>query len=313
MSALLVGPTPTPLPVVGTPWAEGRLGRRGRPALLFGTMFEDAAVEIAAFTERERVLAVASAGDVALALAAAGHRVTAVDVNPAQIAYVGERLWGGPRRVGQADRLLALGRRVLAPAGWGRARLARLSVLDERHEQVAEWRRLTTGASGAALRALLAPAALRLGYRRPFAALAGPLGRALPARIERGLARHPNRSNPFARLLFTGQAPAPVDLDGAAARAVTLAVDDVAAHLEAAPAGSYDAFALSNVLDGAPGGYRARLLAAVRRAAAPGAVVVLRTLLPARGPRSAADAAAAERDRALIWGGLTIAPAEELR
>ncbi|HEV7758334.1 MAG TPA: DUF3419 family protein [Acidimicrobiales bacterium] len=311
MTALLVGAAPAPVSTSAptTPWAAGRLGRRGRPALLFGTMYEDAAIEAGAFRGRERVLAIASAGDVALALAAAGHVVTAVDVNPVQIAYVGERLWGGPRRPGQADRLLALGRRVLAPAGWHRGRLARLSALDAGAEQVAEWHRLTTGVSGAALRALLAPAALGLGYRRPFAALAGPLAHDLPARIERGLARHPNRGNPFAPLLFTGRPPAPVGLDGAAARAVTLVVDDVAAHLEAVPPRSYDAFALSNVLDGAPAGYRHRLRAAVRRAAAPGAVVVLRTLLPAS---SAAPAAAAERDRSLIWGGLTIATAEEL-
>ncbi|WP_354644728.1 DUF3419 family protein [Kitasatospora camelliae] len=92
----------------GTPWSEGRLlaGPAGRPRILFGRMYEDPAVELAAFPPGSRVLCIASAGDTAAALAAAGHEVTALDLNPAQLAYARARLEGGaPARTGTAERL----------------------------------------------------------------------------------------------------------------------------------------------------------------------------------------------------------------
>lgn len=287
-----------------TPWAAGRLHGGGSATLLFGRMFEDPVVELTALRDRPRVLSIASAGDVATALAAAGHDVSAIDINPIQIAYVQQRLDGGPVRTGQADRLLAAGRGVLRAAGWSRRRLERLAAMSDPAAQVDEWRRLTSGPSGAALRALLVPSALRLGYRDDFARSIANLRHDLPRRIEQGMAVHGNAQNPWAQLLLTGRWPTPyaAATPRRAVGSLRLEVADVATHLEGVPAGSYDGFALSNVLDGAPAGYRQRLMAAVDHAAAPGAVVVLRTL--ATG--SVSEKAAAIRDRALLWGGLQI-------
>ena len=250
------------------------------------------------------MLSIASAGDVAMALTAAGHDVSAIDINPIQIAYVQQRLDGGPVRSGQADRVLAAGRGVLRAAGWSRRRLERLAAMSDPAAQVDEWRRLTSGPSGAALRALLVPSALRLGYRDDFARSIANLRHDLPRRIEQGMAVHGNAPNPWAQLLLTGRWPTPsaAATPRRAVGSLRLEVADVATHLEGVPAGSYDGFALSNVLDGAPAGYRQRLMAAVDHAAAPGAVVVLRTL--ATG--SVSEKAAAIRDRALLWGGLQI-------
>ena len=55
---------------------------------------------------------------------------------------------------------------------------------------------------------------------------------------------------------------------------------------------------------GASESYRVRLFRGVQHAAAPGAVVILRSL---SGPRSAADAAWAARDRAPLWGSISVA------
>ena len=64
------------------PWLRG-----SGPRVLFGRMYEDPEIELAAFAPGSRVLAIASAGDTAAALAQAGHQVTAIDINPAQLEY----------------------------------------------------------------------------------------------------------------------------------------------------------------------------------------------------------------------------------
>lgn len=80
-----------------TPWAAGRMRGAGDARLLFGTMYEDAAIEDEAFTDRSSVFAIAAAGDTALRLAGTDRHVTAVDVNGAQVEYVRDRLQGAPR------------------------------------------------------------------------------------------------------------------------------------------------------------------------------------------------------------------------
>ncbi|MFJ9847463.1 DUF3419 family protein [Kitasatospora sp. NPDC101155] len=294
-----------------TPWADGRLLslQPRRPGVLFGRMYEDPGVDLAAFPPPgARVLCIASAGDTAAALAAAGHQVTAVDVNPAQLAYARARLTtGAPAATGAAERLLALGRAAAATAlpAWRPAALERFLRLDDPAAQARHWHRHLDGPG---LRLLLGAAL------RPAGALAGGLHPAfravlprrfdtvLRARLARGFARHPNADNPWAWRLLLGR-----ELPGAGrvgrelpggGPPVRLLHGDVVEHLERSPAAAYDAVTLSNVLDGPDPAFARRLRAAVRHAVRPGGIAVLRSI---REPGPAGPGAAAE-DRCPLWG-----------
>ena len=61
------------------------------------------------------------------------------DINPAQIDYVRRRLDGQAPERGSADRLVALGVRVLASLGWHRARLEQFCAMDDVRRQAIEW------------------------------------------------------------------------------------------------------------------------------------------------------------------------------
>jgi S-adenosylmethionine:diacylglycerol 3-amino-3-carboxypropyl transferase len=74
-------------------------------------MHEDAAVDEALLADADRVFAIASAGDTALRLASRGRQVTAVDVHPAQVAYVRARPREG-RKCSAASTI------YLRPRGW---------------------------------------------------------------------------------------------------------------------------------------------------------------------------------------------------
>ena len=277
-----------------TAWTTGRLIGPGAPRLIFGRMYEDPEVEMRALPHG-RVLAIASAGDVAFALAAAGRDIVAVDVNQAQVDYVRARIDGSPPRRGQAGRYLSVAARTLPLLGLGRMRLERFFEMDDPAAQLKEWRRIAGSRFRAGLAVAFGPL-LRLAYRGDLAGVLPPgFALHLELRLERGFGIHPNRTNPVARSLFGLPAPTSVP------SRIEVQHAEVVDFLRAQPAGAFDGFAFSNVTDGAPAGFRAELLTAARRVARPGAVAVLRTL---GSPRDGADSDRAASDRALIWGGI---------
>ena len=280
-----------------TPWAGGRFDQRTGPRrLLFGQMYEDPEVELRAFSPGAPVFCIASAGDTALALGTR-HPVTAVDINPVQLAYARERMGGAPARVGSAERLLSFGRALLPLAGWHRRELATFLAFDAVEPQLAFWReRLDTRRFHTGLDLLLSVTGLRSIYASPFLqVLPRHFGRVMRARMERCFSRHPNASNPYARVLLLGE-PLPAPPPG---QGIDLVCADAAAYLESCKPGTYGGFTLSNVLDGAPPEYRERLLAAVERAARPGAVRVLRSF---GEPPGASPTNAPGEDRSMLWG-----------
>jgi S-adenosylmethionine:diacylglycerol 3-amino-3-carboxypropyl transferase len=262
-------------------------------------MYEDSSLELTLFEPGRRVFCIASAGCTALALAARGDDVTAVDLNPAQVAYVAARAKGTPVREGRADHGFRRLRRLGALVGWSRPTLERFCALDDPDDQLRFWRdRLDTRRLRAALAAFLRPLVLRRVFARPFVEVL-PTGfdRILHARLERGFSRHANRSNPYAAQLLLGRHRAPK------ASTLTVAQGDAAEFLERCAPGSFHAFSLSNVLDGASPRYGERLMAAVHHAAAPGAVVILRSF---GEPQTEDEARRAADERSLIWGSVRV-------
>jgi S-adenosylmethionine:diacylglycerol 3-amino-3-carboxypropyl transferase len=290
-------------------WAQGRFDRgTGPKKVLFGRMYEDASIELAAFRPGGRIFCIASAGCTAFRLAPR-HEVVAVDLNPAQLAYAERRIAGEPMVRGAAERLMSFGRALLPLAGWWPSRLRAFLDLERPAEQAAYWRRhLDTSRLRAAMGILFSRPLLRTAYAAPLLACLPPhFGGVVRARMERGFATHPNRTNRYARALLLGELgdePAP-----AAAGGIRLVHADAAAYLEAVPEGSFDGFTLSNILDGVEDSYRARLFGAVKRAAAPDAVVVLRSF---GAPPTALPTNRAREDRSMLWGIVDVKPAASL-
>jgi S-adenosylmethionine:diacylglycerol 3-amino-3-carboxypropyl transferase len=292
-----------------TAWAAGRLDARGGPSrLLFGHMHEDASIEAAAFRQGGRVFCIASAGCTAMELSRQ-HDVVAVDINSVQVAYAASRFAGGRSRRGAAERVMGFWRAFAPAAGWTRSRVMEFLDLDDPAEQIVFFHRhLDTARFRAAMDLILSRALLEAVYAKPFLRrLPLDFGRVMRGRFERSFARHSNRRNPFARALLLGK-----HTDGdppLEARAIRLAHSDAADFLEKEPAGTFDGFALSNILDGATDVYRRRLLAAVKRAAAPDAAVVLRSFSE---PDDPSGAALAGEDRAMLWGIVQVKQASAL-
>jgi len=282
------------------PWRRGRFHGSGPPQLLFGHMWEDPTLECRHFPPGARIFAIASAGCTARTLSAHGCHVTAVDLNPTQLAYAQSR---GPQRPGAADRGLALLRRLAPLAGWSTTHLETFLHLADPAAQLPYWRQhLDTARFRFALDTLLGPRVLRLFYRSPLLAqLPANFGAVLRQRLERGFARHPNRHNPYLHCLFAGvPVPSPDPL-----LPIAWHHADAADFLLAAPRHSFNGLTLSNILDGAPPAYAARLHQAIAHAAVPGAPVLLRSFAE---PRTPLAAALATEDRALLWGQLTVPP-----
>lgn len=293
---------------VAAPWQSGRLDGRSRAGtLLFGRMHEDWSIEASVFPPGGRVLCIASAGCTAMALASRGDRVTAVDINPAQVAYVRARLAGAPPTLGRVERLLQTGRRAVRWLGWNETDLRAFLMLESPIEQARFWReRLDTGLWKAALRCVLHPFTLRIAYASCLLrALPPRFDRVVRRRLERGWANHSNRANPYAWRLLLGYGPPEEDSTTQSAKhpEVSLICADVADYLEHCGPASFDAFSLSNILDGAEPQYRERLLLAVRRAAAPEALLVLRSFAE---PQTEDEDSLAARDRALLWGSVRL-------
>ena len=282
-----------------TPWGAGRFDAKVGPRrILFGRMYEDAAIEQAAFPAGGHVLCIASAGCTAMALAPR-HRVTAVDINPVQLAYAERRVAGGAAQIGSAERLVGFGRRLMAPFGWRRPTLEVFLELEDPAEQITFWnRRLNTVGFRLATDLLFSLAWLRLVYAAPFLQILPPrFGQVMRARLERCWKTHPNRTNAYAQALLLGQPHKPPSLP--ARHPIRLVCTDAASFLESCPPASFDAFTLSNILDGAPDSYRDRLLTAVRRTGSPESLVILRSFAE---PRSDSSTNLAARDRSMLWG-----------
>jgi len=288
-----------------TAWERGRFDARAGPGkLLFGRMYEDAAIELSALAPGGRVLCIASAGCTAMRLAPA-HRVVAIDINPVQLAYAERRFAGAPMVRGAAERVMAFGRTFAALVGWPERRVREFLDLDDPVEQIAFYRRrLDTRRFRALFDGLFSLVALRAIYSPSLLGfLPRRLGPVLRGRMERCFARHANRGNQLLRALLLGE---PADeAPPLEARQIRLVRADAAAFLEAEPAGSFDGFTLSNILDGAGEDYRRRLLAAVQRAAAPGAVMVLRSF---GEPPPGLDTNRAADDRSMLWGIVEVSP-----
>jgi S-adenosylmethionine:diacylglycerol 3-amino-3-carboxypropyl transferase len=292
-----------------TVWERGRLDARVGPRqVLFGRMYEDASIELDAFRPGSRILCIASAGCTAMKLAP-HHEVVAVDINPVQLDYAARRIHGDPGFRGRAERVMDFARFFAPLAGWYPSRVRAFVELDDPAEQMELWQRqLNTWRFRAALDVLFSVTALRSVYSSPLLDfLPKRLGAVMRRRMERCFSRHPNRSNPYARSLLLGELssePPPPE-----ATNIRLVHADAAGFLESQAPGSFDGFTLSNILDGADEAYRQKLIAAVKRAAAPDAVTVLRSF----GEQSAdSPANRAADDRAMLWGSVLVRTAAEL-
>jgi S-adenosylmethionine:diacylglycerol 3-amino-3-carboxypropyl transferase len=292
-----------------TAWEGGRLdARRGPRQVLFGRMYEDPAIELSAFRPGSRVFCIASAGCTAMKLAPL-HEVVAADINPVQLAYAERRFDGDPGGRGRAEHIMDFMRFFGPLAGWWPARVRAFLELDEPGEQAEFWRReLNTRRFRASVDALFSVTALRSVYAPRFLDfLPRRLGSVMRGRMQRCFVRHPNRTNLYARALLLGElsseSPPPQAKD------IQLVHADAADFLENATAASFDAFTLSNILDGADSDYQQRLCAAVRHAAAPDAVTVLRSFSDADAN---SPANRAEDDRSMLWGSVLVRPATEL-
>lgn len=280
-----------------TPWRRGPF-RQNHDELIFGMMYEDPGIELRAFKPRSRVFCIASAGCTARALAAAGHSVTAVDINPRQITYAQSRIAGSAPQMGRAERLMMRGRSFATLFGWKRKNLLEFLDLSNPNDQGNYWdRHLDTRRWRLALDTLLTPRRLGLCYSSPFLkSLPHDFGRRIRHRLRRGWSLHPNRNNPYAAALLLGKQPVEAN---APKSPIHFLCADAADFLESCPPAHFDAFTLSNIADGPPREYLRRLRAAMVRAAAPGAVVVARTFAD---PLENTVENWAAQDRSLLWG-----------
>ena len=165
------------------------------------------------------------------------------------------------------------GARFAPVLGWRPSRVREFLDLASPAEQIEYWRRhLDTRRFRAATRRDPLDGVLGALYARPLlAALRTPLEGSCAAAWSEASAGIPTATTSTrARCSWATSPSAPPPPE---ARRIRLVHADAATCLENEPPESFDGFTLSNILDGASDAYRQRLSAAVRRAAAPGAVV----------------------------------------
>ncbi len=279
-------------------WHAGRLGSSSGPRrLLFGRMYEDAEIERAVFQGKGRVFCIASAGDTALRLAEE-HEVVACDINPVQLAYAQRRASGEPQETGDAERVMNFARAFMPLIGWRVKVVRAFLALSDVPEQMAFWRNhLDTRRFRAGFDMLMSAPMLRAMYARQFLSfLPSRFGTVLRKRLERGFARHPNATNPYARALFLGETS---ENSRRGVPNIRFVLGDAASWLESCPARFFDGFTLSNILDGAEPAYRARLMRAVRRASTEEAIIVSRSFAE---PPQEFESNLAKCDRSMLWG-----------
>lgn len=292
-----------------TVWQNGRFrARTGPRRLLFGYMYEDAEIELRAFQPGGHIFCIASAGCTAMKLAA-HHTVVAVDINPVQLAYMHQRLGGCAVQRGSAERILGFARMLARLAGWNRRTVKAFLDLNDPNQQILYWRHhLDTRRFRAGFSLVFSRLVLRLAYSAAFLnALPPNFGTVLRTRMERCFALHPNCSNPYAHALLLGHMPSTPDIPDVGN--IQFQHADAADFLERQEAESFTGFSLSNILDGTNAAYARRLFAAVKHAAAPAAMVVLRSF---QEPQCAADTNHAAEDRAMLWGVVDVRQAAAL-
>ena len=292
---------------LGTAWESGNLKGRGGNRLVFGQMHEDAEIERTAFAGLGRVFSIASAGDTAQALAGE-HEVVACDLNPVQLQYAQARVNGAMPRRGDAERAMEMARQMAPVVGWRRGLVEQFLQMTDVEEQATFWRvHLDNAMFRGCFGLLLARPVMRLIYANEFLECLPPhFDEVMRARLARGFARHANAENPYAWALLKGEM---MDARRPYGAQIRFVLGDAASYLESCPAGSFDGFALSNILDGADAAYAGRLARAVRKAASAEAKVVLRSF---REPWLGLKTNQAERDRALIWGVVDVRRVKDL-
>ncbi len=283
---------------------------------MFGQVREDVGVErwlVSRHGAVGRAVVIASAGCTAISLLdLVSERLTAVDINPAQVEFVRwkvelmrrvelgkfrRELFDGRRaraNSGIVDRILATLRWLLHVGVHSRGFVEDFLRMDSVPNQArrfdAEW---DTWRWRLATEVAFNPLALRAGYGGEVArALPGSLAQLVRSRVRRTLTGFPANSNGYAWQSLAGrpgagEAGLPYfarEAEYARLRArlgkLDFACADVAAWLRGQPAESIDFFGLSNVLE-LTGAERTRgLLREVERTARSGAVVCLRSILP---------------------------------
>jgi S-adenosylmethionine:diacylglycerol 3-amino-3-carboxypropyl transferase len=201
-------------------------------------------------------------------------------------------------REGIAECLLSRARALFPVLGWTSARRREFLSMRDPSEQLHYWQhKLNTKLWRTVVDTVLSSSLLALAYRSPFTAcLPRRFGSAIRARLERTWTHHPNDSNPYAWRFLLGEIRPVLERP---ARAIRFACEDATSYLEHCKPASFDAFSLSNIVDGSPSFYMARLCRAIERAARPGAVVVTRSFAE---PGRAINKNFAARDRSMIWG-----------